>query len=137
MASTLSVMSLMSRVPLAFTVVSVLVKVVPLRYQVMVGEGSPEAVQLRVSELNDLEKLVGQTVTFRCVVDGISTPTVAWYHNGGNPRGVTPVSGSNRDVNSLTISSSVARDTGMYQCIANNGVGKNQALWALHVRKPG
>ena len=130
-------MSLMSRVPLAFTVVSVLVKVVPLRYQVMVGEGSPEAVQLRVSEINDLEKLVGQTVTFRCVVDGIPTPTVAWYRNGGNPCGVTSVSGSNRNVNSLTISSSVAGDTGMYQCIADNRVDKFQALWALHVRKPG
>ena len=61
MASTLSVMSLMSRVPLAFTVVSVLVKVVPLRYQVMVGEGSPEAVQFRVNEALLMSAFVAKT----------------------------------------------------------------------------
>ena len=86
---------------------------------------------------NDLEKLVGQTVTLRCVVEGIPTPTVTWYHNGGSPHGVTSVSGSNRNINTLTISTLVEGHTGMYQCIADNGVGKVQVLWALQVRTPG
>ena len=45
---------------------------------------------------------MGQTVTFTCVVERIPTPTVTWYHNGGNPRGVTSVSGSNCNINTLT-----------------------------------
>ena len=48
MASTPSVIFTMSRVPLAFT--NSLLRRVPSRYQAMVGEGSPEALQFRVSE---------------------------------------------------------------------------------------
>ena len=62
------------------------------------------------------------------------TPTVTWYHNGGNPRGMISV---NRNINTLTISSSVVGDTGMYQRIADNGVGKVQVSWAMQVRTPG
>ena len=90
-----------------------------------------------MSPTNDLEKLVGERVTFTCVVEGIPIPTVTWYHNGGSLHGVTSVSGSNRNINTLTISSSVVGDTGMYQCIAENPVGKVQVLWALQVRTPG
>ena len=89
-----------------------------------------------MSPSNDFEKLVGETVTFTCVLEGIPTPNVTWYHNGGNPRGVTSVSGSNRNMATLTISSSAVGDTGMYQCIAENWVGKVQASWALQVRTP-
>ena len=89
-----------------------------------------------MSPSNDFEKLTGQPVTFTCVVEGIPTPTVTWYRNGGNPRGMTSVSGSNRNMNTLTISSSVVGDTGMYQCIAENVVGKVQRSWALQVRAP-
>ena len=89
-----------------------------------------------MSPSNDLEKLVGERVTFTCVVSGIPIPTVTWYRNGGNPPGVTSVNGTNRNINTLTISSSVVGDTGMYQCIAENLVGKVQASWALQVRAP-
>ena len=61
MASTPSVMFTMSRVPLAITVVRALLKVIPLRYQVMVGEGSPEAIQLRVSEALLMSAFVAKT----------------------------------------------------------------------------
>ena len=77
---------------------------------------------------------MGERVIFTCVVQGIPTPTVTWYHNGGNPPGVTSVSGN---INTLTISSSVVGNTGMYQCTAENGAGKVQASWALQVRTPG
>ena len=90
-----------------------------------------------MSPSNDLEKLVGERVTFTCVVEGIPTPTVTWYHNGGSPRGVTLDSGPNRNINTLTISSSAVGNTGMYQCIADNGIGKVQVSWALQVRTPG
>ena len=90
-----------------------------------------------MSPSNDLEKLVEDRVTFTCVVEGIPTPTVTWYHNGGNPPGVTSVSGSNRNINTLTISSSPVESSGMYQCIAENPVGKVQVSWALQVRTPG
>ena len=64
-----------------------------------------------MSPSNDLEKLVGERVTFTCVVEGIPTPT--WYHNGGSPLGVNLESGPNRNVNTLTISSSAVGNTGM------------------------
>ena len=51
----------MSSEPLAFTVVRLLVKVVPLRYQVMVGGGSPEALQLRVSEALLMSAFIAKT----------------------------------------------------------------------------
>ena len=38
---------------------------------------------------DDLERLHGQSVIFTCVVEGIPTPTVTWYRNGGNPSGTT------------------------------------------------
>ena len=58
-----------------------------------------------MSPSNDLEKLVEDRVTFTCVVEGIPTPNVTWYHNGENPPGVTSVSGSNHNINTLTITS--------------------------------
>ena len=88
---------------------------------------------ITMSPSDDLEILFPQPVTFTCVVEGIPTPTVTWYHNGGNPHGVTSGSGS---INTLTISTPVEEDTGMYQCIAENVVGKVQRYWALQVRAP-
>ena len=89
-----------------------------------------------MSTSDDLEKLFAQSVSFTCVVEGIPTPTVTWYYNGGNPHGVISVSGSNLNINTLTISTPIVEDTGMYQCIAENVVGKVQRSWALQVRSP-
>ena len=75
MASVASVMFTMSRVPLALTVVRVLVKVIPLRYQVMLGEGSPEAVQYRVSEALLMSAFVVKT----------SMSSGSWINLGGVP----------------------------------------------------
>ena len=87
-----------------------------------------------MSASNELEKLVGERVTFTCVVEGIPTPTVTWYHNGVqlNAGGVISISG-----NTLTISSLAFRYTGMYQCLASNVVGRTQCSWALQVRTSG
>ena len=61
MVSTPSVMFTMSRVPFAITVVRELLKIVPLRYQVMVGEGFPDALQWRVSEALLMSAFIAKT----------------------------------------------------------------------------
>ena len=76
-----------------------------------------------MSPSNDLEKLVGERVSFTCVVEGIPTPTVTWYHNGVqlNASGLISISG-----NTITISNLTVGHTGMYQCFASNEVGSTQ-----------
>ena len=87
----------------------------------------------------DLEQLIGQSVTFTCVVSGIPTPTVTWYRNGAllSAGGLISISGNSPNVSALFISSLAVEDTGMYQCFASNVVGRTQASWALQVRISG
>ena len=74
-----------------------------------------------------------QRVTFTCVVAGIPTPTVTWYHNGAqlSAGGVISISGNTLNISSLSVG-----HTGMYQCFANNVVNSTQRSWALQVRTP-
>ena len=87
----------------------------------------------------DLQQLIGQSVTFTCVVSGIPTPTVTWYHNGVqlSAGGAISISRNSANVSVLSISSLAVEDTGMYQCFASNVVGRTQASWALQVRTSG
>ena len=87
-----------------------------------------------MSPSNDFEKLVGERVSFTCVVEGIPTPTVTWYHNGVqlSAGGVISISGNTLNTSSLTVG-----HTGMYQCFASNVVGSTQHSWALQVRMLG
>ena len=77
---------------------------------------------------------MGETVTFTCVVAGIPTPAVTWYHNGAqlSTGGVISISGNTLNISSLTVG-----HTGMYQCFANNVVDSTQCSWALEVRMSG
>ena len=77
---------------------------------------------------------MGESVTFTCVVSGIPTPTVTWYHNGTqlSAGGVISISDNTLNISSLTVG-----HTGMYQCFANNVVGSTQRSWALQVRERG
>ena len=72
-------------------------------------------------------------ITFTCNVAGIPTPTVTWYFNGAqrNPGDGILISGDN-----FTISTLAVEHTGMYQCFANNVVGRTQHSWVLQVREP-
>ena len=87
----------------------------------------------------DLEQLIGQSVTFSCVLSGIPTPSVTWYHNGAHlsAGGVISISRNSPNISVLSISSLAVEDTGMYQCFASNVVGRTQASWALQVRISG
>ena len=50
-----------SAIGVTITVVRALLKVIPLRYQVMVGRGSPEALQWRVSEALLMSAFIAKT----------------------------------------------------------------------------
>ena len=89
---------------------------------------------ITMSPSNDLERWVGERVSFTCVVEGIPTPTITWYHNAEqlSAGGVISIRG-----NTLTISSLAFRHTGMFQCLASNMVGSIQRSWAVQVRTSG
>ncbi|XP_048030606.1 brother of CDO isoform X1 [Megalobrama amblycephala] len=86
-----------------------------------------EPPQVRV-ELQQQDVAWGDTVRFSCQVRGKPTPTVVWLHNA------QPLSPSPRH----RVTSQVLRvlhvgpqDDGMYQCMAENGVGSSQAATRL------
>lgn len=86
-----------------------------------------EPPQVRV-ELQQQDVAWGDTVRFSCQVRGKPTPTVVWLHNS------QPLSPSPRH----RVTSQVLRvlhvgpqDDGMYQCMAENGVGSSQAATRL------
>uniref|UniRef100_A0A3Q1I4C9 Brother of CDO n=1 Tax=Anabas testudineus TaxID=64144 RepID=A0A3Q1I4C9_ANATE len=75
-------------------------------------------------ELQQQEVLHGETVRFICQVRGKPTPSVMWFHNA------RPLAPSNRHrVSSrvLRVSNVGPQDEGLYQCMAENGVGSSQA----------
>ncbi|XP_061569180.1 brother of CDO isoform X2 [Cololabis saira] len=75
-------------------------------------------------ELQQKEVVLGETVRFICQVRGKPTPSVTWLHNA------QPLAPSNRHrLNSrgLRILSVALQDEGLYQCMAENGVGSSQA----------
>lgn len=89
--------------------------------------GLSEPPQVRV-ELQQQDVAWGDTVRLSCQVSGKPTPTVVWLHNA------QPLSPSPRH----RMSSQVLRvlhvgpqDDGMYQCMAENGVGSSQAATRL------
>ena len=76
MASVFSVMFAMRMVPLEFIVTRWFVlSLIPLRYQVMIGAGSPEVLQLRVSEALLMSAFVAKT----------TMSSGSWINLGGVP----------------------------------------------------
>ncbi|KAM6900235.1 brother of CDO [Xenentodon cancila] len=75
-------------------------------------------------ELQQKEVVLGETVRFICQVRGKPTPSVTWLHNA------QPLIPSNRhrfNSRGLRILSVALQDEGLYQCMAENGVGSSQA----------
>ena len=77
---------------------------------------------------DERDVLTGDTQTFTCSVSGNPMPTLEWYFNGDM---------IDVDRQTLTISSPVEEDSGMYQCFAENESGTVFASWTLQVRDPG
>ncbi|KAM9827746.1 brother of CDO [Neosynchiropus ocellatus] len=79
-------------------------------------------------ELQQQEVVYGETVRFSCQARGKPTPSVMWLHNA------QPLSPSPRHrVTSrvLRVFNVGPQDEGLYQCMAENGVGSSQASTRL------
>lgn len=75
-------------------------------------------------ELQQEEVVYGETVRFTCQARGKPAPSVMWLHNA-TP---LPLSPRHRLTNrGLRVSNVGPQDDGLYQCMAENGVGSSQA----------
>ncbi|XP_006874643.1 PREDICTED: cell adhesion molecule-related/down-regulated by oncogenes [Chrysochloris asiatica] len=82
--------------------------------------------------LQDQTVSLGATVHFSCDVHGNPVPNCTWFHNA------QPVHPSPRHLtagNGLKISDVTMEDSGLYQCIADNGIGFMQSTGRLEIEK--
>lgn len=75
-------------------------------------------------ELQQQEVGYGETVRFICQARGKPTPTVMWLHNA---RQLAPSPRHRLTSRMLRVSNIGPQDEGLYQCMAENGVGSSQA----------
>ncbi|XP_062450479.1 cell adhesion molecule-related/down-regulated by oncogenes [Rhea pennata] len=81
--------------------------------------------------LQDETTAVGATVRFSCDIHGNPAPTLTWFHNAAS----IPLSSRHASTgSSLRISGVTAEDSGLYQCVANNGIGFVQSTGRLRVQ---
>ncbi|KAM4703952.1 cell adhesion molecule-related/down-regulated by oncogenes isoform 2-T4 [Rhinophrynus dorsalis] len=80
--------------------------------------------------IEDQSAQLGSNVRFTCETRGSPEPNITWLHNAvrirPSPRYQTPG-------NKLRITSVIAEDSGIYQCVADNGVGTVQSIARLTV----
>ncbi|XP_060259984.1 cell adhesion molecule-related/down-regulated by oncogenes isoform X2 [Ovis aries] len=84
--------------------------------------------------LQDQTVSLGATVQFTCEVHGNPAPNRTWFHNA------QPVRPSPRHLtvgNGLKISGVTMEDSGLYQCVADNGIGFTQSTGRLEIEKGG
>ena len=60
---------------------------------------------------------IGQTVTLKCVSDGVPTPTITWYNPQGGQRNSIIAT-----QNTMNAKMRVDQDFGGYKCVAENGL---------------
>lgn len=75
-------------------------------------------------ELQQQEAAYGETVRFICQARGKPTPSVMWLHNA---RPLAPSPRHRLTSKVLRVSNVGPQDDGLYQCMAENGVGSSQA----------
>lgn len=75
-------------------------------------------------ELQQQEVVYGETVRFTCQARGKPTPSVMWLHNA---RPLAPSPRHRLTSRVLRVSNVGPQDDGLYQCMAENGVGSSQA----------
>ncbi|NWH68737.1 CDON protein, partial [Geococcyx californianus] len=81
--------------------------------------------------LQDETVAAGETAHFWCDIQGNPTPTLTWLHNAA------PLQLSARHLlmgNHLRIQGVTPEDSGLYQCVADNGVGFMQSTGRLRVQ---
>ncbi|XP_036894192.1 cell adhesion molecule-related/down-regulated by oncogenes isoform X2 [Sturnira hondurensis] len=84
--------------------------------------------------LQDQTVSLGATVQFMCEVHGNPPPNRTWLHNA------QPVRPSPRHLTTesrLKISDVTVEDSGLYQCVADNGIGFTQSTGRLEIEKDG
>ncbi|XP_043307325.1 cell adhesion molecule-related/down-regulated by oncogenes [Cervus canadensis] len=82
--------------------------------------------------LQDQTVSLGATVQFTCEVHGNPAPNRTWFHNA------QPIRSSPRHLtvgNGLKISGVTMEDSGLYQCVADNGIGFTQSTGRLEIEK--
>ncbi|XP_008298953.1 brother of CDO isoform X2 [Stegastes partitus] len=75
-------------------------------------------------ELQQQEVVYGETVRFTCQARGKPAPSVMWLHNA---RPLAPSPRHRLTSRVLRVSNVGPQDDGLYQCMAENGVGSSQA----------
>ena len=60
---------------------------------------------------------ISQTVTFKCVSDGVPTPTLIWYKPDGSQRNSVKAS-----QNIVDVQMKLDQDFGGYKCVTDNGL---------------
>ncbi|KAM4650640.1 cell adhesion molecule-related/down-regulated by oncogenes isoform 1-T2 [Discoglossus pictus] len=81
--------------------------------------------------LEDQSALAGGTARFTCETHGTPAPNITWLHN------TVPIHPSQHyqvSENKLRVTNLIAEDSGMYQCIVDNGVGTTQSSARLFVQ---
>lgn len=79
-------------------------------------------------ELQQRQASHGDTVRISCQVRGRPTPTVVWLHNA---RPLAPSPRHRMNARTLRVLDVGPQDDGLYQCLAENGVGSSQASTRL------
>lgn len=79
-------------------------------------------------ELQQQEVVYGETVRITCQARGKPTPSVMWLHNA---RPLSPSPRHRMNSRMLRVFNVGPQDDGLYQCMAENGVGSSQASTRL------
>lgn len=82
--------------------------------------------------LHDQKVSLGATILFTCDVHGNPAPNRTWFHNA------QPIHSSSRRLtegNVLKITGVIMEDSGLYQCIADNGIGFMQSTGRLQIEQ--
>lgn len=82
--------------------------------------------------LQDQRVSLGATVHFTCDVHGNPVPNCTWFHNA------QPIRASPRHLiagKGLKITGVTMEDSGLYQCVADNGIGFMQSTGRLQVEQ--
>lgn len=82
--------------------------------------------------LHDQKVSLGATVQFTCDVHGNPAPNRTWFHNA---QPIHPSSRHLTEGNVLKITGVVMEDSGLYQCVADNGIGFMQSTGRLQIEQ--